>query len=101
MAFTATACHGCDGRVAAIVNRPGELADCDVARRLQIPPRMKTNRSSKLVLNRETLRCLTGDQLSRARGGRRLTDVTVTCPSVDICPSLDDLQIKCKPPIVA
>ena len=65
---------------------------------------MKTNTNRKLSLSRETLRRLDAGQLGRAGGGLLAKDtskVTVTCPSVDVCPSLDDLRYDCKPPIRA
>ena len=64
---------------------------------------MKTTPNRKLSLNRETLRRLDAVALRRAAAGalaeRETPQITVTCPSVDICPSLDDLAWKCKPPI--
>jgi hypothetical protein len=60
---------------------------------------MKTTTMKKIALSRETLRRLTGRELDRVAGGRRrFTDITKTCPSVDICPSLDE---DCEPVIVA
>jgi|KBSSwiStaDraftv2_1062776.scaffolds.fasta_scaffold1831546_2 hypothetical protein len=62
---------------------------------------MKTKTNRKLSLSRETLRRLDADALGHAAGGRLSPNITVTCPSVDICPSLDDVAWKCKPPIQA
>jgi hypothetical protein len=65
---------------------------------------MTNTRNRKLSLSRETLRRLDAGALGRAAAGaagRDTPKITVTCPSVDVCPSLDDLAWKCKPPIVA
>jgi hypothetical protein len=44
----------------------------------------------KLRLNKETVKDLTAAERKRVKGGRKGRDVTDTCPSVDICPTLDD-----------
>lgn len=44
----------------------------------------------KLKLKKETVKDLTVAERRSVKGGRKATDVTRTCPSVNICPTLDD-----------
>jgi len=44
---------------------------------------------SKLTLSKQTVKDLTPSEVKRVRGGRA-RQVTDTCPSVAICPTLED-----------